>query len=67
MKKFRLQNKEGNDVLGGLVKLEHVYISCYGKVIKGKAPKDLEVDEFCIKEYSLSGQKATEYIIVRVQ
>lgn len=67
-KLFRLQTEAGReDVLGGAVALENVYVSVYGKVVKGNPPDKLGVDEFCVKEYALSGQKATRYVLVRVQ
>lgn len=66
MKKFRMQDMKGNTVLADELDANNVYISAYGKVVSGKNPNDLEVDESCTKEYALSGQKPTRYIIVRV-
>jgi hypothetical protein len=67
-KKFRLQDVEGRDVMGGLLELGNAYVSAYGELMPGSRPPDeLEVDEFCKKEYALSGQKATVYVLVRVE
>lgn len=68
VKKFRLQDREGHDVMGGALELGNPYIDGgYGALISGKPPAQLEVDEFCVKEYALSGQKPTRYTIVRIQ
>jgi len=65
--RFRLQDRDGQDVLGGEVEEGNVYISAYGKLIDGIRPTDLNVGEMCRKEFSLSGQKPTTYWIVRTQ
>jgi len=45
-----------------------VYVKTYGSLLPGKKkPKELEVDEFTYKKYSLSGQKETVYVILRVE
>ena len=54
-----------DDVVFRGVSEENVYIAGYGKIVKGRAPCELAVDESCEKEYGLSGQKATRYVIVR--
>lgn len=65
-KRFRLQTESGEDVLGGEVGLGNAYVSAYGRLRRGdKPPSELEVDESCRKTYSLSGQGATTYVIVR--
>jgi hypothetical protein len=66
MKRFRLQTETGEDVLGGEVGEDNVYISTYGTLEPGSSPPgELLVDEFCKKRYALSGQKPTVYVIVR--
>lgn len=66
-KKFRVQDDKNNDVMGGLIDEGHAYIQMYGALVKGRQPNLLEVDESCTKEFALSGQKATRYIILRVE
>lgn len=65
-KLFNIQTENGEIVFPN-VGQANVYISSYGKVVRGGAqPRDLLVDEFTFKEYRLSGQKPTVYVIVRV-
>lgn len=64
-KKFRLQDREGHDVLGGEVGEDNAYVRTYGTVVQGRPPGELEVDESCVKEYALSGQRPTRYWLVR--
>ena len=47
---------------------ENVYIVTYGKILTGyKSPGELEVGELTKKEYNLSGQSATVYVIIRTK
>lgn len=66
MKRFRLQDRFGHDVLGDEVGENNAYISFLGKVIKGAPPSQLDVGDACIKEYALSGSRKTRYWVVRV-
>jgi hypothetical protein len=67
MKRFLIQ-KNGQDVLGGAVGEDNVYIATYGSVEPGrKQPADLDVDETTLKTYALSGQKPTTYTITRIE
>lgn len=65
-KKFRLEDMSGSEVMGGDMAEGNAYVSSYGKLISGKPPWKLEVGESCVKEYALSGQKPTQYRLVRV-
>jgi hypothetical protein len=56
-----------DDVLGGKVSLDNVYVRTYGRTVRGRAPDELDVDESCVREYALSGQKRTQYVLLRVQ
>lgn len=67
-KKFKLVTTDTNDdVLGGAVGIDNVYITAYGSHVSGKEPRELDVGESCLKRYALSGQKPTVYKIVRVE
>jgi hypothetical protein len=68
MKTFRLQDERGDTVAGiDGASIENPYVGSYGKLLPGQKPvAELEVDEFCRKEYSLSGGKPTVYVVVRV-
>ena len=67
-KKFNLVTNDGkDDVIFRDVEIGNSYISAYGKLVRGKKPADLDVGESCVKSYSLSGQRPTEYKIVRVE
>jgi len=67
-KLFQIQTLTGDPVMGGPVSLDNAYISTYGKIVRGgAAPTDLLVDEFTFKEFALSGQAPTTYVIVRVE
>ena len=50
----------------GVVSVDNVYINTYPKILTGKQPKDLAVDERTRVEYNLSGTKG-EYDIARVE
>lgn len=67
--KFKLHTNDGKDadVFGVPVTLDNCYISAYGMLVRGRAPSKLDVGESCVKKYALSGQKPTEYKIVRVE
>lgn len=67
--KFKMLTDDGkdNDVLGGVVELDNVYIKTYGSLVRGKSPDQLDVGESCIKKYAMSGQKPTTYKIIRVE
>jgi hypothetical protein len=65
MKTFRIYDKNGEDCLGLLTE-DNCMVTAYGKLKKGVKPAELEVGEACVKEYSLAGQKPTEYRVVRV-
>lgn len=66
-KMYELRNQRGEDVLGGSVSEDHVYIAIYGELVDGcKHWKDLEVGESTRKVYALSGAKPTTYHLVRV-
>ncbi len=66
--KFNMITDDGkDDVVMRDLEIGNAYISAYGGLVSGKAPKDLDVDESCIKVYNLSGQKPTRYKIVRVE
>lgn len=65
--RFSLMTDDGKDeVIFTDVKIDNSYISAYGKLVRGKLPKDLGVGESCVKEYALSGQRPTTYKIVRI-
>lgn len=65
-KLFRIQDENGQDVLGGEVEEDNVYVETYGALRNGdKAPSQLGVGELCHKTYALNGQKATVYVVVR--
>jgi hypothetical protein len=66
-KMFRLQSlTTAEDVLGGAVTEDNVFIAAYGSVLPGyKHPSKLGVGETTRKKYALSGQRPTTYIIVR--
>lgn len=67
MKTFRILNGYDENVLGGDVGEENVYIRAYGSVLRGEcAVSDLDVGESTRKRYALSGQKPTVYRILRV-
>lgn len=63
-KLFQVMNN-GSDVLGGPVPLENAYVSSYA-AYETKHARDLEVEEGCWANYSLSGSKG-RYFVVRVQ
>lgn len=69
MKKFKLVNPgTDEDVLGGAVTEDNVYIKTYGSRLADQKPvAELEVGESSLHRYKLSGQKATVYQIVRVE
>lgn len=67
MKKFKLMTHNDEDVLGGAVGIDNVYIRAYGAHVSGRLVDQLDVGESCVKRYSLSGQKPTTYKIVRVE
>lgn len=70
MKKMFKLVKPGTDedVLGGAVSEDNVYIRTYGTRLKGEKPvADLEVGEGSLHRYKLSGQRATVYKIIRVE
>jgi len=64
---FKLLNFQDEDVLCGAVSLANPYIGAYGALVRGKPPSELAIGESCVKRYALSGQKPTEYKIVRVE
>lgn len=66
-KRFRIQDDQARDVMGGELSLGNAYVSAYGSLVRGRSPAELEVDETCVKEYALSGQKPTRYTIVRTR
>jgi hypothetical protein len=66
-KKFNIQTEDGEIVFAGIGS-GNVYLTAYGKYVRGGQPiANLLVDEFTFKEYALSGQKKTVYVIVRVE
>lgn len=66
--RFNVVTTDGKDeVVFRCVSLENAYVSAYGMLVRGRAPADLDVYESCVKRYALSGQKPTEYKIVRVE
>lgn len=66
--KFNIVSDDAKeDVVMREITLDNVYIATYGALVRGRAPKDLDVGESCFKVYSLSGQKPTTYRIVRVE
>ncbi len=65
MKTYRIYDANGADVMGGPINGENVYVKTYGLVVVGRKPEDLDVGESCTKEYALSRQKPTRYIITR--
>ena len=66
-KLFRLVKPETNeDVMGGTLTRDNVYVRTYGARLPGEKPvDDLELGEHSEHEYRLSGSKGT-YWIVRV-
>lgn len=68
-KKFKLVRPgTDEDVLGGAVTEDNVYVKTYGSRLTGeKSVAELEVGEGSLHRYALSGQKATVYMIVRVE
>jgi hypothetical protein len=68
-KRFRLQDLNGHDVMGGELTLENPYIGGgYGALLPAqKRPEELAIDETCRKSFALSGGKPTVYVIVRVK
>ncbi len=66
MKKFKMQDEFGLDIQGHLEE-RHVFVTHYGRVIKGKKPAELNVGESCLKGYSVCGQKEHKYLIIRVE
>lgn len=65
-KRFRLLDGF-EDVLGGDVSEENVYIKTYGSVLAGeKLVSELAAGEHTFKRYALSGQRPTTYKILRV-
>lgn len=55
---------DGDDMLGGEVGLNNVYISVYGKWVSGPSPSKLPVGGSCIREYNMGGTKQ-QYKIIR--
>jgi hypothetical protein len=68
-KRFKLVKPGTNeDVLGGAVGADNVYIRTYGAIHEGhKHPDELNIGEVTLKTFALSGQKPTAYEIVRVE
>lgn len=66
--KFRIVKPGTNeDVMGGTLGLNNVYISAYAEIdVPNKMPRDLEIGEHTVATYRLSGTKGT-YWIVRVE
>ena len=65
-KRFRVQTEAGETVLDNIER-GNVFLSGYGKTVRGGAPiDDLLVDEFTFREFALSGQKPTTYVVVRI-
>lgn len=67
MKKFRVEDMNGNDVFGLPLPEDNVYISQYGALKHGKRPKELEVGESCVQTYSQSMQTPTDYRVIRIE
>jgi hypothetical protein len=67
-KMFKLVNPGTNeDVFGGEISRDNVYINTYPSVLANEKPiDDLEVGEGCLAKYSLSGTSGT-YKIVRTK
>lgn len=69
MKRYSIQDPKNNeDVLGGPVGEENVYITTYGGPVEkgGKEPAELEVGESVLRRYSLSGSTGV-YRVVRLE
>lgn len=67
MSQFVIRDHKGEDVLGGQVSEDNVYIRTYGSVEAGcKPPSELAIDETTRKLYALSGQQPTTYWVTRV-
>lgn len=64
--KFKLLDGHDNDVLGGEVDVDNPFITQYGALVDGPAPRKLEVGQSCQQRYSMSGQKPTVYRVLRV-
>ena len=64
-KKFRMQTLKGEQVMGGDLSDDNVYIRTYGKVVLGRQPNELDIGETCQKEYALCGQGPTTYEVIR--
>lgn len=60
--KFVIETEQGSDVMGGELDYENCYISIYPKILGGKSPKQLEVGESTLAEFSLSGSKGKYWI-----
>lgn len=68
-KRFNLQTLGGEVVMRDITE-ENAYLTAYGTYVDLKRwPKhrELSVGEVTHKRYSLSGQKETEYVIVRTK
>lgn len=66
-RRFRLQDDRGEDILGGAVTIDNVFISQYGSHVGGPFVDKLAVGDCCKKRYAMSGQKPAVYTIVRVE
>ena len=62
MKKFTVVDGKGENVLGGAVSEDNVYIRAYPKLVDGPKLLDLKVGEESVVEYNLSGSKGTYYV-----
>ena len=66
MKKFKLCNLKDEDVMGGALSEDNVYIRTYGSALPGqKSALDLAEGESTLYRFRLSGQTGT-YKIVRL-
>lgn len=66
--RFNIVSDDGKDeVVFRNLRNGHCYVSAYGKRVSGKPPLYLNVGESCVKVFALSGQKPTNYKIVRVE
>jgi len=64
---YRLLNGADEDVLGGPVGPDNVYMRSYGRSVVGQPTIDaLEVGQHTLRQYALSGSRPTVYRIVRV-
>jgi hypothetical protein len=65
-RRYRVQTETGEQVFGADLERGNAYLTAYGATVLGGAPiDDLLVDEFTFREYALSGQRPTTYVVVR--